>query len=163
MQKRATIITICLFAVIIAAIVLVFNGGLPGGKPPELKVSNELNNTITAQQGTYSWQSGRGHIIADSMGPLGLYKLGELKGIEPSENDDYSLSLKFGKNPESVAVVIYPESAATTEDNSTMISRPVSGPLSGYKFTVPSDGIYIVNVHATWSKGDCYYYFYTTP
>ena len=162
MQKKSTIITICLFAVIIAAIVYVFTSGLPGGKPPALKVSNELGISITAQQGTFSWQQGSSHITADSQGPLGLYKLGELKGIEPSENDDQSLRLSFGKAPETVSVTIYPESSAAKGDYTTGISREVSGTDTEYRFTVPSDDLYIVEVHAAWSKGDCSYYFYTT-
>ena len=162
MQRKGTIITICLFAVIIAAIVYVFTSGLPGGKPPALKVSNELGISITAQQGTFSWHSGNSSITADSQGPLGLYKLGELTGIEPSENDDQSLRLSFGKAPETVSVTIYPESSAAKGDYTTGISREVSGTDTEYRFTVPSDDLYIVEVHAAWSKGDCSYYFYTT-
>ena len=44
-----------------------------------------------------------------------------------------------------------------------MIPREVTAGPSGYKFTVPQDGIYIVEVYAKYEKGNCYYYFYTTP
>ena len=162
-MKKQTIITAAGLVVIIAAAILII-GGLPGSEPPGLTVSNEYGSKISAQRGTYSWKPNLSTSVeADSAGPLYLYKLGELRGIEPSENDDYSLSLKFGNAPQSVTVVIYPESAVATEDYSSMIKRPVSGIVSGYMFTVPSDGIYIVNVLATWSKGESYYYFYTTP
>ena len=161
MKKQAIIVVVC-FVVIIAAVILI-TGGLPGSKPPGLTVSNEYGNKISAQRGTYTWQvTGSGTEIADSAGPLYLYKLGELPGIEPSENDDYSLNLKFDNAPQTVTVVIYPESAAATVDYGAMILRPVSGTVSGYLFTVPSDSVYIVSVLATWSKGECYYYFYVT-
>ena len=44
-----------------------------------------------------------------------------------------------------------------------MMLREIAGYLSDYKFTVPDDGIYIVDVSATWANGGCHYYFYTTP
>ncbi len=161
MKTRSVIITICCFAVLILGAFLLARGDdIP--KPPKLTVSNEYGQKIDAQQGTYNWNDGNRTIFADSRGPLGLYNLGELKGIETSENDDLSLDLKFGKAPESISVAIYPKSAAEKEDYGAMISPPVSGSLAEYKFRTPDDSIYIVEVYAKYEKGNCYYYFYTT-
>ena len=60
-------------------------------------------------------------------------------------------------------MAVYPESAADAQDYGRMMSRETTAYRSGYKFTVPSDGIFIVHVYASWSKGECYYEFYTTP
>ena len=144
-ERKKAIVTISLIVLVIAAIVLVFTIRSGGSKPPKLTVSNELGQKITAQQGTYTWKSGSSSIAADSRGPLGLYVLGELKGIEPSENDDLSLSLQFGAVPQTVNVVIYPESAAATEDYEAGIRRDVTGSRCEYRTTVPQDGVYIVN------------------
>jgi hypothetical protein len=160
-EKKKTIFTICCIAVIIVAAVLLVFGGRQS-EPPKLTVSNEYGNKIEAQQGTYSWTDGNRTIFADSQGSLGLYNLGELKSIETSENDDYSLDLKFGTAPESISVAIYPKSAAETNDYGAMITPPVSGSLAEYKFRTPDDSIYIVEVYAKYEKGNCHYYFYTT-
>ncbi|MBQ2311574.1 MAG: hypothetical protein II185_03360 [Firmicutes bacterium] len=162
MKTRSVIITICCFDVLILGAALLVRGDdIP--KPPKLTVSNEYGQKIEAQQGTYSWTDGNRTIFADSQGPLGLYNLGELKSIETSENDDYSLDLKFGTAPESISVAIYPKSSAETNDYGAMITPPVSGSLAEYKFRTPDDSIYIVEVYAKYEKGNCYYYFYTTP
>ena len=161
-ERKKAIVTISLIVLVIAAIVLVFTIQGGGSKPPKLTVSNELGQRITAQQGTYTWKSGSSSIAADSSGPLALYGRGELKDIETSENDDYSLKLYFNKEPNSVAVAIYPESAAATQDHDTRILRDVTGSRGEYRFTVPHDGVFIVEVFAEWEKGNCYYYFYTT-
>ena len=163
MKTRSVIITICCFAVIILAAVLLIKGGSLS-EPPGLKVSNEYGIKISAQRGTYSWQTSRtSDVNADSAGPLRLYNLGELQGTEASENDDYSLILEFGKDPDSVSVVIYPKSAAATEDYSSAIQRDVTTSRTGWRFTIPEDDVYIVEVYAKYEKGNCYYYFYTTP
>ena len=163
-EKKKAIFTICCIVVIILAAVLLIFGGRQS-EPPRLTVSNEYGIKISAQRGTYSWKHGSSNVYADSSGPLALYNLGELLGIEASENDDHSLILKFSSRPQSVAVVIYPVSAAATEDYTTMIHRETAGYLSDYKFTIPSDTDerYIVNVYASWAQGEAYYYFYTTP
>ena len=162
-EKKKAVFTICCFAVIILAAVLLIRGGRLS-EPPGLKVSNEYGIKISAQRGTYSWQTSRtSDVNADSAGPLRLYNLGELQGTEASENDDYSLILEFGKDPDSVSVVIYPKSAAASENYEARIQRDVSPKMSGYRFTIPEDGIYIVEVFAKWEKGSCFYYFYTTP
>ena len=163
MKTRSVIITICCFAVIILAAVLLIKGSSLN-EPPGLKVSNEYGIKISAQRGTYSWQTSRtSDVNADSAGPLRLYNLGELQGTEASENDDYSLILEFGKDPDSVSVVIYPKSAAATEDYSSALQRDVTTSRTGWRFTIPEDDVYIVEVFAKWEKGNCYYYFYTTP
>ena len=139
MKKRTAVIYICFITIAVAALILII-GGWPGSKPPGLTVSNEYNTRIKAMRGTYSWQVDRNTTaVADSSGPLALYKLGELPGIEPSENDDYSLTLIFDKTPQTVTVLIYPESSAATEDYGSMILRSVSGLVSGCMFTVPDD------------------------
>lgn len=161
MKKRGIIIIICL-AVLVLAAVFLLKGDDPS-KPPKLTVSNEYGQTIKAQQGTYTWKNGSNSIVADSSGPLSLYARGELKGIETSENDDYSLKLYFKKEPKSVSVEIYPESAAATLDHEARIQRDVTGSRGEYRFTIPQDGVYIVEVFAEWEKGSCCYYFYTTP
>ena len=161
-ERKRTIYTLCGVVLIIALAVFLINGG-GTGEPPKLTVSNELGNKISAQRGTYSWKNGSSDVTADSAGPMGLYNQGHLPHIEPSENDGCSLTLKFGAKPATVDVVIYPAEAAQIEDYTSMIYRETAGYLSDYKFTVPSDGIYIVNVRATWAKGEAYYYFYTTP
>lgn len=160
-EKKRTIFTICCIAVIIIAAVLLAFGGRQS-EPPGLTVSNELGQKIKAQRGTYTWKTGGGSVVADSPGPLALYGRGELKDIETSENDDYSLKLYFNKEPNSVAVAIYPESAAATQDHEARIRRDVTGSRGEYRFTVPHDGVFIVEVFAEWEKGNCYYYFYTT-
>ncbi|MBQ9825876.1 MAG: hypothetical protein IJM61_01680 [Firmicutes bacterium] len=162
-EKKKVVFTICCFAVIILAAVLLIKGGSLS-EPPGLKVSNEYGIKISAQRGTYSWQTSRtSDVNADSAGPLRLYNLGELQGTEASENDDYSLMLEFGKDPDSVSVVIYPKSAAATEDYSSAIQRDVTTSRTGWRFTIPEDDVYIVEVYAKYEKGNCYYYFYTTP
>ena len=162
-EKKKTVFTICCFAVIILAAVLLIRGGRLS-EPPGLKVSNEYGNKISAQRGTYSWQtSPTSDVNADSAGPLRMYNLDELQGIETSENDDYSLILEFGKDPDSVSAVIYPKSAAATEDYSSAVRRDVAYSRTGYRFTTPDDRVYIVEVFAKWKKGSCFYYFYTTP
>ena len=161
-QKKKAIFTICGIVVIILAVVLLVFGGKQSD-PPTLTVSNEYGIKIRAQRGTYSWRRGSSYVTADSEGPLALYDLGELPHIEASENDDHSLILKFSSIPQSVIAGICPESAAEGGDCGKMIPRDVTGGPSGYKFTVPDDGIYIVDVSATWANGGCHYYFYTTP
>ena len=165
-EKKRAIFTVCCIAVIIiAAVLLIFGGG--HSEPPMLNVSNETGNVIKAQRGAYSWKtgslSGGSQVIADSPGPLHLYKIHGLAYIKPSENDDCSLTLKFGKDPETVSIEIYPESAADAQDYGKMIPREVTAGSSGYRFTVPQDGIYIVDVCAAWAKGYCHYYFYSKP
>ena len=163
MKKQQKIIIICLAAVIIAAAVIVFIAVRKDG-PPKLTVSNELGDEISARLGTYTWKTGiSSNVTSDSPGPLFHYKAHVLPRIEPSENDNYSLTLEFDKQPDSVAVAIYSESASDAQDYGRMMSREAAAYGSGYKFTVPSDGIYIVHVYASWSKGECYYEFYTTP
>ena len=163
-EKKRTIFTLFGIAVIILAAVLITRGGKLS-EPPRLTVSNEYGNKISAQRGTYSWKHGSSDVTADSAGPLALYDQGELQGIEASENDDYSLTLKFGSKPQTVTVVIYPVDAAQNEDYTTMIYRETAGYLSDYRFTLPadSDERFIVSVLATWSSGEAYYYFYTHP
>ena len=163
MKKQQKIIIICLAAVIIAASVIVFIAGRKDD-PPKLTVSNELGIEISARLGTYTWKTGlTSDESSDSLGPLFHYKAHVLPHIEASENDNYSLTLEFDKKPDSVAVAVYPESAADAQDYGRMMSRETAAYRSGYKFTVPSDGIFIVHVYASWSKGECYYEFYTTP
>lgn len=162
MKAGRTAIIVCCIAVVILAAVFLLKGD--SSKPPKLTVSNELGVEITATLGTYSWKTGlTSNVTSDSPGPLHRYKAHVLPHIEPSKSDDYSLILSFDTKPDSVAVAIYPESAADAQDYGRMMSRETSGYLSGYKFTVPSDGIYIVHVYASWSKGECYYEFYATP
>lgn len=164
-EKKKTIFTICCIAVIIVAAVLLVFGGRQS-EPPMLKISNGTDSEIEAQRGTYSWKTGglfgESQVTADSPGPLHLYKIHGLAQIKPSENDDCSLTLKFDKDPESVSIEIYSESAADAQDYGKMIPREVTAGPSEYKFTVPQDGIYIVDVCATWTNGCCHYYFYTT-
>ena len=163
MKKQQKIIIICLAAVIIAASVIVFIAGRKDD-PPKLTVSNELGIEISARLGTYTWKTGlTSDESSDSVGPLFHYKAHVLPHIEASENDNYSLTLEFDKKPDSVAVAVYPESAADAQDYGRMIPREVTANSSVYKFTVPSDGIFIVHVYASWSRGECYYEFYTTP
>ncbi|MBO4861493.1 MAG: hypothetical protein J5535_01170 [Firmicutes bacterium] len=163
-ERNRTVFILCgIVVIILAAVLLVFGG--KQSEPPKLTVSNEYGNKISAQRGTYNWKHGSSDVIADSAGPLALYNLGELPGIEASENDDYSLTLKFGKDPQSVTVVIYPVSAARTEDYTTIMQREPVGKQSEYKFSIPSDSDerFVVSVLATWTEGEAYYYFYTTP
>ena len=156
LKIKRTIIIICIALLLIAAIFL-FNGTLLKNEPPGLKVSNG-SSEISASQGTYTWQTGiSSWVNSDSMGPLELYNLGRLEQIKPAE--DSSFSLKFDNRPGSVSVVIYPESSAAAEDYGSAMLRNVSGS----SFTVPTDGVYIINVLAKWSRGECYYYFCSTP
>ena len=163
MKAKRIVIAICCFAVLVLIAALLINSGDPS-KPPKLTVSNEYGEKVKALQGTYSWQTGpTSGINVDSIGPLALYDRGELQYAESSENDDYSLILTFGKRPEYVSVLVYPESAAAAEDYEARIQRDVSPKMSGYRFTIPEDGMcYIVEVFAKWKKGTCAYYFYTS-
>ena len=161
-QKKKAIFTICCIVVIILAAVLLVFGGRQS-EPPKLTVSNEYGNKISAQRGTFSWEtgglSGGSQVLADSAGPLYLYKLGELEGIEPSENDSFSLTLEFGSAPKSVSAVAYPESSVETDDITSFTELKVSG----NKLYIPTDDVYIIEIWAEFGKGKCSYYFYTKP
>ena len=161
-EKKRTIFTLCAIAVVILAAVLITRG-VKLSEPPKLTVSNEYGNKISAQRGTFSWEtgglSGGSQVLADSAGPLYLYKLGELEGIEPSENDNFSLTLKFGSTPKSVSAVASPESSVETDDITSFTELKVSG----NKLYIPTDDVYIIEVWAEFSEGKCWYYFYTKP
>ena len=160
-KNRITILTILCVMVLVIAMVIQLSGCVPKSRLPKLKVSNGFE-VINASQGTYSWQTSRSSVeTSDSMGSLGLYKLGELKQIAPGEEG--SLSLRFDSIPKSISVVIYPESSAAEEDYSSKKSRYASTELADFTFTVPKDGTYIIDVHGEWNEGKCDYYFYSSP
>ena len=154
MKNLLKITALCALA---AAALLLCSCKTPAEKPPGLKVSNGIDE-IDAKQGTYSWRYGRDSgVDADSIGPLACYTQGLLSQIKPAA--DGRLSLDFEKAPQTVEASVYPESSAASEDYDSIQLRD----MSGMTFTVPSDGMYIVNIHAIWDQGDCYYYFYTAP
>ena len=154
MNKLLRITALCALA---AAALLLGACRTPAEKPPGLKVSNGTDE-IDALQGTYSWRYGRDSgVDADSIGPLACYTQGLLEQIKPG--DGGLLSLDFEKAPQTVEASVYPENSAASEDYGAIQLLD----MSGMTFTVPSDGVYIVNIHAIWDQGDCYYYFYTAP
>ena len=159
-KKTITILTILCIMVLVIAMVIQLSGCAPKSRLPKLEVSNG-SEVINATQGTFIWQTSGSLEIADSMGPLGLYKLGELKQIAPG--DEGSLSLRFDSIPKSISIDIYPESSAAKEDYSSKKSRYASTELADFTFTVPKDGTYIIDVHGEWNEGKCDYYFYSSP
>ena len=162
-KERKAVMTVGCMALIAIIAALVLKFFLTGSEPPEVRISNGSDTAVTFR-GSYEWKTG---IVGgswksvDTLGPLELYEQGKLEGIEPA--GDGSFSLKFGMIPDSVDVVIFPEDSAAAGDYGAMISRDVSGAVSGYMFTVPRDGVYIINILAVWDRGSCYYYCYSTP
>ena len=156
-MKKRTVIALCCAAAVILTAAVLFGSRLPKDMPPGLSVSGD-SGPVEVPRGNYLWKTGwNSYADTDGTGPFELYEAGKLKSIKPDSGGRFRL--EFENRPKTVEVVVYSESSAAERDAGSLMDRYVSG----LEFTVPTDGTYIVNVLAIWSKGECYYYFCSTP